>query len=84
MCDKLILSPLGHTWFLDLDGTIVKHNGYLIDGYDTLLNGVKTFLDSIPEGDKIIFLTSREEKYRDVTESFLKQNSIRYDENINQ
>ncbi len=26
--NKLILSTLGHVWILDLDGTIVKHNGY--------------------------------------------------------
>ena len=39
------LSPLGHTWILDLDGTIVKHNGYKIDGYDTFLDGAKEFLE---------------------------------------
>ena len=36
---NLILSSLGHTWILDIDGTIVKHNGYKIDGKDTLLEG---------------------------------------------
>ena len=28
MKQNITLSPLGHTWLLDLDGTIVKHNGY--------------------------------------------------------
>jgi hypothetical protein len=80
MGNRLILSTLGHTWLLDLDGTIVKHNGYKIDGRDSLLDGAKEFLESIPKGDKIVFLTSRKVEYKDQTEKFLKENSIRYDE----
>ena len=80
MENKLTLSTLGHTWLLDLDGTIVKHNGYKIDGQDSLLDGAKEFLRSIPEGDKIIFLTSRKAEYKEQTEEFLKELSIRYDE----
>lgn len=79
MSDKLRLSCLGHTWLIDLDGTIVKHNGYKIDGVDSLLDGVKTFIESIPEGDKIIYLTSRKGEFRELTESFLNQHGIRYD-----
>ena len=79
MCDSLRLSCLGHTWLIDLDGTIVKHNGYKIGGVDSLLDGAKTFLESIPKGDKIIFLTSRKDGFRESTESFLSQNGIRYD-----
>ncbi len=79
MENKLTLSTLGHTWLLDLDGTIVKHNGYKVDGRDSLLDGAKEFLESIPEGDKIIFLTSRKSEYKDQTEAFLKENDIRYD-----
>lgn len=77
--NKLILSTLGHTWILDLDGTIVKHNGYLIDGEDTLLPGVEDFLKRIPLHDMIIFVTSRKEEYREVTERFLLEQGIRYD-----
>lgn len=79
MGNKLTLSTLGHTWLLDLDGSIVKHNGYKIDGQDSLLDGAREFLASIPEGDKIIFLTSRKAEYKEQTEEFLKGNSIRYD-----
>ena len=79
MSTELQLSSLGHTWILDLDGTIVKHNGYKIDGADTLLSGVKEFLSSIPKKDMIILITARELKYRDMTEKFLKDNSIHYD-----
>ena len=77
--EKLILSQLGHTWILDLDGTIVKHNGYKIDGVDTLLDGAKEFLDSISSEDMIVFLTSRTEEYRKITIEFLVANKIRYD-----
>lgn len=79
MSDKIIVSPLDHTWLIDIDGTIVKHNGYKLDGYDTLLDGAKKFLDSIPKEDKIIFLTSRTNEYQQITETFLQSNKIKYD-----
>ena len=78
MC-KLVLSTLGHTWILDLDGTIVKHNGYKIDGKDTFLPGAEKFLKSIPVKDMIVFITSRTEEYRVITEEFLKSNNVRFD-----
>ena len=79
LMEKLTLSPLSHTWILDFDGTIVKHNGYKIDGIDSLLPGAAEFLASIPTSDMIVFLTSRTEEYRYITEEFLQANSIRYD-----
>ena len=79
MKHTLTLSPLGHTWILDLDGTIVKHNGYKIDGYDSFLDGAEDFLKLIPEGDMIIFLTSRKLEYKQITEDFLNRNNIKYD-----
>jgi hypothetical protein len=82
MNTKLTLSPLGHTWFIDIDGTIVKHNGYIIDGHDTLLPGVKKFFKSIPQGDKIILASSRKNKYKKSTLAFLKTNGIRFDKVI--
>ena len=74
------MSTLPKTWIFDLDGTIVKHNGYKIDGYDSLLDGAKEYLQSLPLEDKIIFVTSRMNKYRDSTIKFLNSNDIRYDE----
>lgn len=59
--NKFILSSLNHTWILDLDGTVVKHNGYKIDGEDTLLPGVREFFDNLDVNDMVIFVTSREE-----------------------
>ena len=77
--DKLVLSPLGHTWIVDLDGTILKHNGYKIDGLDSFLPGAKEFIKSIPEKDMVIIITSRTEEYQGITEAFLRENEIRYD-----
>ena len=77
--NKFMLSTLGHTWILDLDGTIVKHNGYKINGEDLFLPGAKDFLSGIPEKDMIIFITSRTDSYRELTEDFLRKNNIRYD-----
>lgn len=76
--NKLTLSTLGHTWILDLDGTIVKHNGYLIDAEDTFLPGAEAFLKGIPSQDMVIFVTSRKEEYRGLTEDFLMRHGIRY------
>ena len=80
--NKLVLSPLNHTWILDLDGTVVKHNGYLIDGHDSFLPGAREFLVSIPIDDMLIFLTSRELKYKELTEGFLRANGIRFNQII--
>lgn len=75
----LELSPLSKTWIIDVDGTIVKHNGYKIDGYDTLLEGVKEFFDNVSMQDKIVLMTAREEEYLEDLKKFLKENNIRYD-----
>ena len=64
--------------FFDLDGTIVKHNGYKIDGVDTFLEGAKEFLDGLPQKDMIVFLTSRTKEYQNLTEEFLRNNGVRY------
>ncbi len=80
MEQKLILSTLPKTWIFDLDGTLLKHNGYKLDGVDTLLDGAKAYLDGIPAGDKIAIFTSRTEEYRQQTLDFLKKQGIRYDE----
>ena len=78
MKQNITLSPLGHTWLLDLDGTIVKHNGYK-EGGDVLLLGAKEFIESLPEGDMVIIVTARKEEYREKTEKFLRENGVRYD-----
>jgi hypothetical protein len=76
---ELRLSPLGHTWFLDLDGTLVKHNGHLTDGHDTLLAGADALLAQIPSSDLVVIITSRTEAHREATVRFLADHGIRYD-----
>ena len=77
--EQLKISPLGHTWVLDFDGTLVEHNGYKT-GEDKFLPGAKEFLQSIPKDDFVLILTAREKEVREKTEKFLKKNGIRYNE----
>ena len=79
---EMILSTLSKTWFVDIDGTLVKHNGYKIDVHDTLLEGAKEYLDQLPEGDRIILTTSRTDEFKEMTLEFLRVNKIRYDDII--
>lgn len=72
------MSSLPKTWILDLDGTLVKHNGYKIDGKDSLLPNAKELLSQIREEDFVIIVTSRELKYKEITEQFFQDNNIRY------
>ena len=76
MNNELVISSLNHTWLIDIDGTIVKHNGYKLDGFDTVLPGVVEFWNSIPKEDTVILLTSRDGKYKNITESFLNENGL--------
>lgn len=77
---QLRLSTLPKTWIVDLDGTLMLHNGYKLNGEDTLLDGAKEYLDQLPLEDKVIILTSRTEEYREQTLEFLYQKGIRFDE----
>lgn len=79
MEEEIVLSTLPKTWIFDLDGTLVKHNGYLLDGKDTLLPGAKKYLAELPAEDKVLIVTSRTEEYQEMTELFLAKNGIRYD-----
>jgi len=71
-------SSLSKTWLFDLDGTLVKHNGYL-NGEDVLLPGVKKFFkQNIAPDDYVLILTARSGEYKDLTERFLNISGIRY------
>lgn len=80
MGEKMILSTLPKTWIFDLDGTLLKHNGYKLDGKDTVLPGAREYLEGLPDEDRVVILTSRTEEYREETLRFLKENGIKYDE----
>ena len=78
----LTLSNLPHTWLIDIDGTIVRHNGHKIDSRDMLLDGVSEFFASLPKGDKVILLTARSKSEVANLERFLMSHNIRFDEII--
>jgi hydroxymethylpyrimidine pyrophosphatase-like HAD family hydrolase len=71
------LSDLPHTWFIDLDGTVLDHNAHLRDG-DRLLPGVIEFWSTIPAHDYIVITTGRSDQYRKSTLALLQKNGLRY------
>ena len=84
----ITLSPLGHTWLFDIDGTIFAHNPKLSGDHDdvgpddTLLPGVAQFWEGLPDHDFVIRLSARHTKYRSMTENALRAHGLRYDEII--
>ena len=65
------MSSMGKTWILDLDGTIVKHNGYKIDGKERCIqketeeflkeNGIRYdhIIYNAPYGERILINDSK-------------------------
>lgn len=75
---EIVLSKLSHTWLIDVDGTILKHNGHKMGG-DELLPGVRELWASIPAGDVIVLLSARTLDEMPATLAFLDERGIRYD-----
>ncbi|WP_066388770.1 hypothetical protein [Helicobacter himalayensis] len=73
----LRLSSLPKTWLFDIDGTLVKHNGFL-ENDETLLAGVKEFFKNLPSEDIVILLTARKTFQIPAITKFLKENNIRF------
>lgn len=78
---NLALSNLAHTWLIDVDGTILTHNGHKYEG-DCLLPGVREFWSAIPEADVIVLMSAREEIHREATLAFLRDAGLRFDHAI--
>jgi len=76
--NELVLSPLPHTWLIDVDGTIVRHNGHKNNG-DELLSGVKELWDAIDAKDVIVLLSARTTQEMEPTLAFLSRHGLRYD-----
>ena len=55
----LRMSTLPKTWVLDVDGTIVVHNGHLRRVGDELLPGGKEFFAALPPQDVMVLVTAR-------------------------
>lgn len=79
---------MGRTFFIDIDGTIVKHLDnseidYIIENQCTLkellLPGVKELWGTFSNDDYIIITTARTEKHRQFTEKLFHENNLFYD-----
>mgnify|MGYP003153970998 CR=1 FL=1 len=82
---------LNKTWFIDIDGTIVKQlcnqdidgaieslgeNSYTIE---TPIEKSVTFLRKLPKEDTVVLTTARDGKHKNHTKRMLKHFGIRYD-----
>ena len=77
---------MNKTWFVDIDGTILKHrNNFQIEssqlaGFsgtdkdgEELLPSVADFFNTIPETDQIVLITARHSTDREITEGALER-----------
>ena len=78
----LPLKDLPKGWILDLDGTLVVHNGYKT-GEDTILPGVKDFFEkNVKSDDYVLIISARFSEFKGIAEKCLDENGIRYDKII--
>ena len=78
----LPLKDLPKGWILDLDGTLVVHNGYKT-GKDTILPGVKDFFEkNVNSDDYVLIISARFSEFKGIAEKCLDENGIRYDKII--
>ena len=59
------------TYFCDIDGTIVKSKWDYYDDVEPIWDNISALVSKKQDGCKIIFTTSRPEKYRKLTQSIL-------------
>jgi hypothetical protein len=78
---ELIVSMQSHTWLIDVDGTILKHNGHKF-GNEEILPGVKDLWKLIPKNDVIILLSARTQGEMKETLKLLNINQLRYNKAI--
>jgi mannose-6-phosphate isomerase-like protein (cupin superfamily) len=76
---------MNYTYFLDIDGVLIKHKGDLTtqlqDLKPELLDNVLFFLNALDRsGSKIVLTTGRKESMRSVTEEQLSNLGIFYDQ----
>jgi hypothetical protein len=71
---------IGKTWFIDIDGVIFEHNGYLKEmaGIETPLPGVKALFSRIYKEDVIVLVSARDSVYKKITIKSLDSNNIRF------
>ena len=59
------------TYFCDIDGTIVKTGFEFYENWKPIIENIEVLLNEYKRGCKIIFCTSRKEKYREITRAML-------------
>lgn len=74
----LRLSPLPKTWFLDVDGVLLRHNGHR-RGTDEVLAGVVEFAAEIGREDLVVVVTARPEDQRKACLTVLREAGLRVD-----
>lgn len=76
---KLNLEHLPSTWFFDLDGVIVEHNGYK-NGFDVVIpETVDTIRRLKKLGDTVIITTARDAGFKNMLEQFFHDKGIPFD-----
>lgn len=76
--NNVVVSALPHTWLIDVDGTMLRHNGHKMGG-DALLPGVLAFWDQIAPHDCVVLLSARTVDEMADTLAFLDHHGLRYD-----
>ena len=86
-----MFESVNKTWFIDIDGTLVKHlSNYSLDvliehsgenSYkeETPIEGSIKFLNNIPKDDTIVITTARDKRHTNHTLKMLDHFKIRYD-----
>jgi pyruvate kinase len=89
--NKELHTKIGKTWFIDIDGTILKAQsnekidrmisqfGNKSHTQEQTLPSSKHFLKKIPKRDTIILTTARDNKHKEHTEKTLEYLGVRYD-----
>tara|TARA_R100000458_G_C8229073_1_gene211316 strand:+ start:165 stop:569 length:405 start_codon:yes stop_codon:yes gene_type:complete len=87
----MVEESLNKTWFIDIDGTIVKHLynqdidaaieslGDRSHTLETPIDKSLNFLQKLPKEDTVVLTTARDGKHKEHTERMLKHFGIRYD-----
>jgi len=92
--NKELHTKIGKTWFIDIDGTILKAQsnakldrmitqfGNKSHTQEQTLPSSKHFLKKIPKRDTVVLTTARDNRHKEHTEKTLEYFGIRYDEVI--
>ena len=75
---SLVVSALPKVWIIDLDGVVLRHNGYR-DGGDELLPGTEAFWAQIGVHDVVVLVSARTSSQRAESLALLARHRLRVD-----